>query len=100
MGLTCVAVSARSGPQVAMDGIRLIGRKPSELAVELVAHLEKLGLEVQFMPSGDVGSSDLGFIPDTQRAGDTLVTCALFGKPNAWANTVWDSIPGEGWRQI
>ncbi len=66
-----------------MEGIRLIGRPSSEAAVELVAHLERLGLDVRFMLSGDVGSTDLGFFPDTQRGGDALVTCALFGRPNA-----------------
>lgn len=32
IGLTCVAVEARTGPQVTVDGIRLIGRRPSELS--------------------------------------------------------------------
>ncbi|MFE3205800.1 hypothetical protein [Embleya sp. NPDC059237] len=100
IGLTCVVVGARSGPQVVMDGIRLIGRPPSDVASELVAHLEERGMGVQFMPSGDVGSTDLGVFPDAQRGGDTLVSCALFGRPNTRALSVWDSIPNDAWDRI
>jgi len=95
IGLTCVTVSATSGPQVSLDGIRLIGRPPSELASELSAYLDRLGKNIEVAPWGDMGSSELGMLPQAQRAGDVLLTRGVFGKPNAWANTMFDCIPGE-----
>ncbi|WP_143658477.1 hypothetical protein [Embleya scabrispora] len=80
-----------------MDDIRLIGRPPSDVTSELVAYLEQRGMHVQFIPSGDIGSTDLGFFTDAQRGGDTLVSCALFGRPDTRALSVWDSILIDAW---
>ncbi|GCD96031.1 hypothetical protein [Embleya hyalina] len=52
------------------------------------------------MPSRDVDSTDPGFFPDAQRAGDTLVTCALFGSPTARAYVVRDGIAGDAGERI
>lgn len=97
VGLTCVAVDALAGPQVTVDGIRLVGRPPSALAAELIAHLEKTGRGILFTPEGDVGSETLGIHPRAQRAGDVLLTRPVFGKPNDWANTLDDCIPADEW---
>ncbi|MGR6999855.1 hypothetical protein ACU686_20100 [Yinghuangia aomiensis] len=35
MGLTCIAIDALTGPQVTLEGIRLVGRPPSEVSDEL-----------------------------------------------------------------
>ncbi|MEV7886472.1 hypothetical protein ACWD3I_00925 [Streptomyces sp. NPDC002817] len=97
MGLTCVAVDALSGPQVTFDGIRLVGRPPSELAAELTAYLEKTGRDLEFTTEGDVGSQELGMNPRAQRAGDVLLTRLVFGRPNDWAHTLYDCVPAEEW---
>ncbi|MFI7691652.1 hypothetical protein ACIBQ6_21470 [Nonomuraea sp. NPDC049655] len=98
LGLTCISVDALSGPQVSFDGIRLVGRPPSELSAELSGYLEKTGREVRFTLEGDVGSEELGIYPRAQRAGDVLLTRLIFGRPNDWANTMFDCIPAEEWR--
>ena len=97
-GLTCTAVDALSGPQVTMDGIRLIGRPPSELSSDLTAYLEQTGRPIEITTGGDIGSQELGMNPRAQRAGDVLLTRLVFGRPNDWANTVFDCIPAEEWR--
>ncbi|MFG3119402.1 hypothetical protein ACGF4C_34195 [Streptomyces sp. NPDC048197] len=98
MGLTCIAVDALSGPQVSWDGIRLIGRPPSELSADLSAYLERTGRDIEITTEGDIGSQQLGMNPRAQRAGDVLLTRLVFGRPNDWANTVFDCIPAEEWR--
>ncbi|MFF4269133.1 hypothetical protein [Streptomyces sp. NPDC001536] len=97
MGLTRVAVDALSGPQVTLDGIRLIGRPPSELAAELSACLEKTDRDIGITTEGDVGAHELGMIPRAQRAGDVLLTRVVFGRPNDWAHTLYDCVPAEEW---
>ncbi|KKD03288.1 hypothetical protein TN53_35890 [Streptomyces sp. WM6386] len=86
-----------SGPQVTYDGIRLIGRPPSELAAELTVHLEKTGRDLELTTEGDVGSQELGMNPRPQRAGDVLLTRVVFGRPNDWAHTLYDCVPAEEW---
>jgi len=98
IGLTCVAVDARSGPQVTLDGIRLIGRRPSELANEIAVHLKKVGKGVEITVDGEVSHSDWGMFPRPQRAGDVLLTRAVFGRPNSWAYTTFDCIPADEWK--
>ncbi|MFD6325241.1 hypothetical protein ACFWOL_20745 [Streptomyces sp. NPDC058442] len=95
MGLTCIAVDALTGPQVTFDGIRLIGRPPSELSAELTAHAEKTGRQIQITTGGDIGSQELGMNPRAQRAGDVVLTRLVFGRPNDWANTMFDCIPAD-----
>ncbi|MFF5969882.1 hypothetical protein ACFY64_40630 [Streptomyces collinus] len=98
MGLTCAAVDALTGPQVTFEGIRLIGRRPSELSAELTAYLEKTGRDIEITTGGDIGSQELGMNPRAQRAGDILLTRLVFGRPNDWANTMFDCIPADEWR--
>jgi hypothetical protein len=95
MGLTCIAVDALTGPQVTMEGIRLVGRPPSELSGELTAYLSGTNMNVEITPGGDIGSQDLGIMPRAQRAGDVLLTRLVFGKPNDWANTMSDCVPAD-----
>ncbi|MFC9398668.1 hypothetical protein ACFTWS_36825 [Streptomyces sp. NPDC057027] len=95
MGLTCIAVDALTGPQVTLEGIRLVGRPPSELSDELTAYLLSTDRSVEIMPGGDIGSQDLGIMPRAQRAGDVPLTRLVFGRPNDWANTMSDCIPAD-----
>ena len=37
-------------------------------------------------------------IPRAQRAGDVLRTRLVFGRPDEWANTMFDCIPADEWR--
>ncbi|MFJ3248277.1 hypothetical protein ACIP6V_31735 [Streptomyces sp. NPDC088770] len=95
MGLTCIAIDALTGPQVTLEGIRLVGRPPSELSDELTAYLESTDRKVEITPGGDIGSQDLGIMPRAQRAGDVLLTRLVLGRPNDWANTMSDCIPAD-----
>ncbi|MFH9859770.1 hypothetical protein [Streptomyces sp. NPDC017202] len=97
MGLTCIAVDALSGPQVTFDGIRLVGRPPSELSAELTAYLERTGRDIEITTEGDIGSQQLGMNPRAQRAGDVLLTRLVFGRPNDWACTMHDCVPADEW---
>ncbi|MEV0282339.1 hypothetical protein AB0I22_39075 [Streptomyces sp. NPDC050610] len=98
IGLTCVVADGLSGPQVSFEGMRLVGRIPSQLMNELGAYLEERDLGFTFTPQGDITNAELGFMPGVQRAGDILVTRAIFGKPDEGiANTLDDIIPGEVW---
>jgi hypothetical protein len=98
MGMTCIAVDALAGPQVMLDGIRLVGRPPSELSDDLISYLERTGRDIEVTTEGEVGSQALGIHPRAQRAGDVLLTRMVFGRSGAWANTMYDSIPAEEWR--
>ncbi|MFF5333615.1 hypothetical protein [Streptomyces sp. NPDC013181] len=51
--LAYVQVDGRSGPQVTCEGIRLIGRVPSELAQEMQDHVVRHDLGLLFGPTGD-----------------------------------------------
>ena len=86
-------VDALTGPQLTLDGIRLIGRRPSELEAELVDYLPARGLDIHYMDSGEVGSGTLGLEPYPQRARDVLLTGAVLARPNARAGTADDATP-------
>ncbi len=96
-GLTCLTVDGRGGPQVTWEGVKLIGRVPSQLTAEFLAYVEERDLGFAISALGDVFPVDQGFIPATQRAGDAVVTRAMFANPEGWAFTVGDCIPEEAW---
>jgi hypothetical protein len=74
-----------------MDGIRLVGRVPSELNDGIFEYAASQGLEAGFLPSGDYGVEEFGFMTKVQRAGDVLLTRPVFAI--RWANTLFDSFP-------
>lgn len=96
-GLTCVAVDALRGPQVCLDGMRLIGRAPSELLDEFFDHVTRRGLPPMISVEGDATSDELGIMIRAQRAGDVLLTRAFFARPDDWACTVHDCLPLSEW---
>lgn len=98
LGATCIVVDALTGPQVTLDAMRLVGRKPSELSDELTAYLDGRGLDIEITTEGDVGSEPLGILPRAQRAGDVLLTRVVFGRHDGCANTLFDCVPAEEWR--
>ncbi|MEO3782858.1 hypothetical protein ABGB12_06005 [Actinocorallia sp. B10E7] len=92
-GLTCVAVDALCGPQVFLDGMRLVGRAPSELLDEFFDHMTRRGVPRTVSVEGDAASDELGIMIRAQRAGDILLTRAFFAQPEGWACTVHDCLP-------
>jgi hypothetical protein len=61
-GLACVAVNALLGPQVTMDGIRLVGRPPSRVEEEFVDYSDRHRLELRYTQFADPSSSRLGLV--------------------------------------
>ena len=100
--LSCVAVDALHGPQVTMDGIRLVGRVPSELEQQFADYAASDGVTVRYGQHGDPGAEELGLVLRAQRAGDVLLTRPVFVAWE-WADRVGDvsegPIPQEEWSQ-
>ncbi|MEU8926935.1 hypothetical protein AB0D10_39470 [Kitasatospora sp. NPDC048545] len=76
--LTCVAVNARRGPQVALDGLRLVGRVPSELEAAFIEYTTTHGHELRYGPHADPGTETLGVVLRAQRAGDVVLSRPVF----------------------
>ncbi|MFE3145600.1 hypothetical protein ACFXJ6_02780 [Streptomyces sp. NPDC059218] len=98
VGLTCVLVDGLRGPQIICEGIRLIGRVPSELSTEMEAHALERDEGIQFSLTGDLCWPGFDFERGAQRAGDAVVSWALFFNTGGIASTSWDIAPGEVWR--
>jgi hypothetical protein len=100
--LFCVAVDALHGPQVTIDGVRLTGRVPSELAHEFIEYAVSHGVRVAYSQHGDPGADALGLVLRAQRAGDVLLTRPVF-VAREWADRVGDvsegSVPQVEWSQ-
>lgn len=97
VGLTCVLVDGLQGPQVTCEGIRLIGRVPSELDAEMEACAVERGLDIVYCLSGDLCWPDFEFDRGGQRAGDRVVSWASFFNTGEIAGTSWDITPAEVW---
>ncbi|MET8647623.1 hypothetical protein ABZX69_38250 [Streptomyces sp. NPDC004074] len=96
--LAAVAVDALRGPQVSLDGIRLIGRVPSELSERLHGYAEDRGMADTCFVDGDAISEELGLLVRAQRAGDILLSRVFFvAYFQDWANTVHDCVPADEW---
>ncbi|MET9771384.1 hypothetical protein AB0H47_17655 [Streptomyces globisporus] len=98
VGLTCVLVDGIRGPQVTCEGIRLIGRVPSELDSEMEACAVERGLGIMYCLSGDLCWPGFEFDRGGQRAGDAVVSWASFFNTGEIAGTSWDITPAEVWR--
>lgn len=96
-GLTCVLVDGLFGPQVTHEGIRLIGRVPSELYQDMETYALEHDLGLQTSPGGDLFVKGFEIELGAQRAGDTAVTWALFFNTGTIAGTSWDIAPAEVW---
>lgn len=97
-GLTCVLVDGLVGPQVTHEGIRLIGRVPSELAQEMEAFADEHDTGITFSPGGDMIVSGFKIELGAQRAGDVVVTWAVFFNTGKIAGSSYDIVPTEAWR--
>jgi hypothetical protein len=99
--LASVAVEARCGPQVWMDGLRLVGRVPSKLTDQWFEYAGERGLDLTLSGDGDAASDELGFTVLAQRVGDILLTRPFFAIPErSRANTIYDSLPEDETRLL
>jgi hypothetical protein len=94
-GLFCVVPDARFGPQVTIDGIRLVGRVPSQCEADLLSYLSSRGIAPQYAPGGDPGADELGLIMCVQRAGDIVLTRPALLIERECASTLWDALPAS-----
>lgn len=97
-GLFCIAVDAVNGPQVAYDGIPLVGRDLSELESDAIAYAEALNVQFRYTPEGYAGPDDPGVVMRGQLVGPLLRSRPLFMVTRDGANTEWDSMPSEEYR--
>ena len=96
--LAAVVVDALRGPQVTIDGMRLIGQVPSRLEARFREYAEAHGLEFRISVGGEPMSEELGLMVRAQRARDVLLTRVFFtGNFDDWAYTVHDTVPGPEW---
>ncbi|MFF5390184.1 hypothetical protein ACFY5H_17630 [Streptomyces sp. NPDC013012] len=95
--LAYVHVDGRLGPQVTCEGIRLIGRVPSQLAREMEAHAIEYDTGLRFSPSGDVSCDRFQLEIGAQRAGDHIVTAAVFFVAGEDHSVARDNAPEAVW---
>jgi hypothetical protein len=100
--LSCVAIDALMGPQVVLDGIRLVGRVPSELSNEFNAYVMAHGMTVYYSQQGDPGADEYGIALRVQRAGDVVLTRPVM-VAKEWSDRVGDAsegyIPQREWAE-
>lgn len=89
-----------AGPQVALDGMRLVAQVPSRLEEEFLEYATTLGMEPRYSQHGDPGSELLGVVIRTQRTGDVVLTRPVF-VAREWAERCCDIsqgyIPRDEW---
>ncbi|MER5207622.1 hypothetical protein [Streptomyces sp. NPDC002825] len=95
VGLFCVAVDAVRGPQVAYDGLLLVGRDLSALESDAIAYAEAAGGHLRYTPEGYAGPDDPGVIMRCQQVGQFVRSRPLFMVTRDGAHTEWDSMPSE-----
>lgn len=99
--LACVAVNALRGPQVTLDGLRLVGRVPSRLEEAFAEYTSKNGHDLRYSQHADPGSETLGLVLRAQRAGDVVLSRPVL-VASIWAERCCDvtegCIPAEEWR--
>ncbi|WP_330342651.1 hypothetical protein [Streptomyces sp. NBC_00557] len=95
VGLFCIAVDAAHGPQVAYDGIPLVGRDLPELERDAIAYAEAKDVLCRYTPEGYAGPDDPGVIVRGQRVGQVLRSRPLFMVTRDGAYTEWDSMPSQ-----
>ncbi|GAA1994102.1 hypothetical protein [Catenulispora subtropica] len=98
VGLFCIASDAVHGPQVAFDGLRLVGKDLAELESDTIAYAETHDVGLRYTPEGYAGPDDPGIVLRAQRVGLALRSRPLFIVTRDGANTEWDSMPSEEYR--
>jgi hypothetical protein len=97
-GLFCIAADAVYGPQVAYDGIPLVGRDLMELEIDVIAYAEAMDVHSCYTPEGYAGPNDSGVVMRGQPVGAVLRSRPLFMVTRDGANTEWDSMPSAEYR--
>ena len=76
-----MTVHGRTGPQVELDGIRLIGRPVSEVEQAVLQYIEDHEMGLRFDGDGAIGIDDFSVYVQAVRAGDIRVSGARFEQP-------------------
>ncbi|CAM5256621.1 hypothetical protein [Streptomyces griseomycini] len=97
-GLFCIAVDAVHGPQVAYDGLPLVGRDLSELESDVIACAEAVDVPFRYTPEGYAVPDDAGVVVRGQPVGRVLRSRPLFMVRRDGAHTERDSMPSEEYR--
>ncbi|MGX1540965.1 hypothetical protein [Streptomyces adustus] len=95
VGLFCIAADAVRGPQVAYDGLPLVGRDLSELESDTIAYAEARDVHFRYTPEGYAAPDDPGIVLRGQLVGQVLRSRPLFMVTRDGAHTEWDSMPFE-----
>jgi len=95
VGLFCIASDAAHGPQVAYDGLRLVGRDLTEFESDAIAYAKTNDTHFRYTREGYAGPDDPGVVLRAQRVGSVLRSRPLFMVTRDGANTEWDSMPSE-----
>jgi hypothetical protein len=98
VGLFCIAADAVHGPQIAYDGLQMVGRDLSELESDAIAYAEAMDVHFRYMPEGYAAPGDPGIVMRAQLVGEVLRSRPLFMVPRDGAWTEWDSLPSEEYR--
>jgi len=100
--LACVAIDARLGPQVDLNGLQLVGRVPSQIEDDFIDYAVAHGVhQVSMSQEGDPGADEFGIVLRAQRAGDMLLSRPVF-VAREWSVSVCDIqtgfVPDAEWR--
>jgi hypothetical protein len=96
--LTCVAVDALAGPQVSVNGMKLVGRVPSELDAAIDRYLDQHDATLSYECTGAPSLAELGLLIRTQRAGDIVLTRPVFVEESD--AVFWDVVPEREWNRF
>ncbi|GLW69638.1 hypothetical protein Kpho02_19370 [Kitasatospora phosalacinea] len=77
--LGAVTALGRSGPQVLLDGIPLIGRPLTAVEADILGYLKDNDLGLRLQCSGDLEIHGLGVTVRTARVGDSVISEARLG---------------------
>ncbi|MEY9933915.1 hypothetical protein ABH926_008578 [Catenulispora sp. GP43] len=100
--LYCVAINARYGPQVSLDGLRLVGRIPSEVEDEFTSYLEERSLRLVFSQFWDPSAPEIGLVIRAQRVDDVVLSRPVFVSreySEGCGDVASERIPPEEWRR-
>ncbi|MGW1930939.1 hypothetical protein [Streptomyces sp. NPDC001919] len=97
--LSYALVDGRVGPQVTCEGIRLIGRVPSQLAQEMEDYATEHGTGLQFSYGGDCFCDGFQLEIGAQRADDHAVSWALFFIAGEDPSLPRDAAPAAIWHR-
>ncbi|MET9651679.1 hypothetical protein ABZZ44_15610 [Streptomyces sp. NPDC006460] len=92
--LSAVAVDARSGPQAVLDGMRLVGRVPSEIEMQFAGYVESRSLDLLYSEYWDMSSEAVGVVLRAQRVDDVVLSRPIF-VGRSWAERCGNASDGR-----